>query len=686
MASSASIMEKLGYQSKELRDLDNVFSDIYRKPITCFYETRRTAIRNLPLSIVSHQIFILTCILTVLCLQLVVDGRSASIFGQKNLPLDTNHSGLNKYASADDNGYKLIVHEIQYMISKLNAEDDIPDCLESLKPVDCETLLSHIPKPTGDTCNWIKAHVDRFCLEKSSTLFITGGPGHGKSVLARFIKEYLEMKESIQVCYFIFKDQNKQDTTAEAAIATLIHQLLYKNHNLYSHIKASHDDRARKKRDWTLQLLWEAFEKMISSTDCKSTIILIDGLDECEQSSRAELLRHFASSRHQTNKGRLIITTRPSNDLDTLGEVTLIDLSTEAKVTNAVKTFIDVEVALFFKQREGFDQDVQKKVQDHLRSNAGGMFLWVKLVMDRLRVLPSSSPASLEEELEELPKELIPIYEKLFFRGLTEYKKSVQQKLPWILYARRTLKLQELREALAVQDYYKNSQLQPGKDKRSGKDWRRWLSTDIERDLARNFGPLVVIEQSSAIRLVHQSLRGALLGQSSSSTTLRNICRSPEEEHAEIAAACLTYLSLLEIDIEDLTLPDERFYSRSKLTSLLRKYPLLEYAAQNWPDHVKSAGGKSDEISKRFQLLAAGDNINIAFQILLLGGFRYYIEELPALQIAAFLGLGWLGIELVHSGADVHTKSKTRGTSAMHRAAGGGALDLMALLLEKGFQ
>ncbi|KAF8248856.1 hypothetical protein K440DRAFT_599764 [Wilcoxina mikolae CBS 423.85] len=659
MGSSSSIMDALGYQSTELRELDKDFTRIYRKSITCFYETRKTYMLNRLVPI------------------LLVDSRSASISGHTSLPIDTDHSGLNKYSSVDDHGYRLIVDEIKCMVDNFSEQGEIHDCLESLKPVDCETLLSQVSKPAVDTCDWIKEHVDSFLRNDSPALVLTGGPGLGKSVLARFIHDLLQPNAAAQTSYFIFKDQNKEETTAKAAIATLVYQLLEKNRKLYSCIKASFDDRTKKKKEWTLPLLWDAFDKIMLSGQCTKSIILIDALDECEDSSRMDLMKYLAS-RDRKYAGRFIVTSRPSDALPSaFPGATFIDLNTRKEVKNAVDTLIDIEVNKLFKLRPQFDKIVQDKVRNYLRLNAGNMFLWVVLVMERLNSLSSSSPKRLERELEGLPNRLIGIYEVLFKRRLTEDRDSVVQKLPWILYARRAMKLEELREAFGVQDYQKFG----------GEEWERCLSTDIEGDLNRNFGPLVVIDrESTEVRLVHQSLRDVLLQKEASSEILTTLCRSQEEEHGEIAAACLAYLSLPQFNVEISEYGPHPSFDRLPpvIRELSHKHPFLLYASHNWPYHATLAGDTYRSIIyERFRKLdEAGGNLNFVFQIWVRWtGFN--IDKTSALGIASRIGLGWLGVELVRGGVDVHVISDSL-RSPLHDAAAGGDVGLVKLLVERG--
>jgi DNA replication protein DnaC len=57
-------------------------------------------------------------------------------------------------------------------------------------------MLTGTQVPDGHTCDWVEKYVDRLYSNPhlSANALISGGPGTGKSVLARFILEYFEKK------------------------------------------------------------------------------------------------------------------------------------------------------------------------------------------------------------------------------------------------------------------------------------------------------------------------------------------------------------------------------------------------------------------------------------------------------------------------------------------------------------
>ncbi|KAH0536850.1 hypothetical protein FGG08_006312 [Glutinoglossum americanum] len=548
---------------------------------------------------------------------MVVDERSATMSGRKRIALNTDHSGLNKFVSEDSN-CRTVVDKIKQMIDDITEQDDILTCLESLRPVDCRAMLHMISKPP------------------------------------------------IEVAYFTSREHNDVESQAAPAIRTLVHQLLAKDHKLYRHIKSYYLERLAGRHEWTLDLLWEVFEKMMSGDRSKRTIILIDALNECGQATRKDLMRKLSSNPDIT-KYFLITTQRFPDFSDHFPNHNLADVDSKNEVRKNVEILIDDQVEKFFATRK-FEPHVREDVRQCLRDKAGSMFLWVLLVTNRLRTLSSSSAGHILNELESLPEGLISIYEALFRRQLEDHRKAITQKLPWILYARRLLKVEGLRDALAMQDYDREGHA------KSLEDWR---SGGIEGDLNRNFGTLVTIDRSTLevkARFFHDSPKGALLGtENPASQELTKTCKSSEEEHAEIGSVCLDYLAEIKV-----------FSDHPRV--IFKRYPFLEYAAQRWPDHAREAGAKNSKILNSFRKLAtSAQNIEFAFQVFSRTTGHVFPSDMPPLQIAAYMGLEWLAIALIEDGADIHQTTKWK-QHVLHRASGSGSEGLLELLLEKGIK
>ncbi|KAI0406772.1 hypothetical protein F4802DRAFT_73932 [Xylaria palmicola] len=689
IGSNCRIMDDLRYRSEKLTELQRDFEDCYNQGIMSIYESRRTLMGGfLPI--------------------MVVDEDLARIRNECERPikLNTDHSGLNKFASRDDGNYKEVIAKIAKLIDIYDKVDDdnIEKCLHALQVSMSAPDRAHkrreLPKDfDARTCRWVEKQVDEFCRVEhtSRALIFRGSPGSGKSVLSRYIMDLLE-RSNAKLAYFAFKDDSSETSHAESAVRMLIRQMLLKDRRLYRHIQNYKE--ACQGNSWPLEYLLRVFRNMISDDRSRSLVIVLDALNECDDQSRWELLDGLASSRLLA--GRFIITSQDVPEMmDTFPKSVLIELDNLKDVKDAVETFIDQKVDQFFdelisKATARPKKRVNKKSYEQLRAHmltklkedAGHMFLWVHLVIERLRGIKNSAPDNIRTELDALPANLIPVYEKIFQQVLKEGPDEVARNLPWILYAKRPLVIEELRDALAIQDCKK-----VGNEDRSFEGCR---SDVVEDDLRKTFGSLVVIEKPTReIRLFHHTLRGALLGISKPpSEILRDLCVSAKEAHTNIAIACLDYLTLEKFgsnSADEWELFREAEYQELAGDLAWQRFEdleFLEYAARMWPYHVRQAGEENEQIMERFDTLAAlPNNLELAYRIFNYGNHLWMGRNMLVTYQLCCYGLEKLAIRsLPKPGSEQCQdldKPMSTGEHLIHEVANVGFLKLLDVLLNK---
>ena len=110
-------------------------------------------------------------------------------------------------------------------------------CLQALFTSDYSTYKATIQDPVKGTCTWFLQH-QKFLtwLEEphSSLLWVSGGPGCGKSVLASFLINDLQTRVnqaelSATICYFFCDDKNDAQRNA-SAILCLSERRRYRPH------------------------------------------------------------------------------------------------------------------------------------------------------------------------------------------------------------------------------------------------------------------------------------------------------------------------------------------------------------------------------------------------------------------------------------------------------------------------
>lgn len=171
------------------------------------------------------------------------------------------------------------------------------ECLQYLYTSNYRSFMNRTPEWEPGTCQWILEHQryrDWRQEKTSSLLWVSGDPGCGKSVLARFLVQKLQSEESQlilpgTVCYFFFKDDNEKQTSASSAICALLHQVFESNPAMIKHAVREYNLKGQKLID-ELDTLWEILVAASTAPESENVICMIDGLDECEEAAHTLLM------------------------------------------------------------------------------------------------------------------------------------------------------------------------------------------------------------------------------------------------------------------------------------------------------------------------------------------------------------------------------------------------------------
>ncbi|KAJ7474809.1 hypothetical protein FB451DRAFT_1174236 [Mycena latifolia] len=155
--------------------------------------------------------------------------------------------------------------------------------------------------------NWTKS------TSSSPILWLHGAAGAGKSAIMRTVAQDLQDSERLGASFFFRRDHTTRGN-AKGLIATLAYQLALNNPALKPHIlQAVENDPSVVGRGMAVQLRKLILEPCRLLTDSGPQIMLIDGLDECEDPSvQLEILRLIGSIVNDHSLPlRFIIASRP---------------------------------------------------------------------------------------------------------------------------------------------------------------------------------------------------------------------------------------------------------------------------------------------------------------------------------------------------------------------------------------
>ena len=599
------------------------------------------------------------------------------------------------------------------------SRDEAQACLSALfltDPRDDRANLIFTKGPRVDgTCQWIENHAlyDSWLHSYPQLLWLSGGPGKGKTMLSIFLAEQLEKiakasQNQVFLQYFCDNKDEKRNT-AVAILRGLIYQLLQSRQQLFDHILPTF--RIQSESLLSFEPLWRIFESMICDSTLETTYCVLDGLDECDQTSLEVILGRFTALLSRKTNGstachlNLLIVSRDLPDcipelLSSFPRISL-DPDADTEINNDIDLFIKTK-ATELSRRKQYPHGLRVHVENVFRQRAQGTFLWIGIVA---QTLEKYKVTEVEEALDLFPPGLDQLYARILLQIDISRRKVAAKILRWVVMAVRPLTLSELSIAIDTPVEPSTVILNPN---------QRMI------DRVSYCGNLLKLK-GDEVSLIHQSAKDYLSRKTYDSNPGLEVFRVKEEAtNLEIARKCLDYLhggALDNIETEILRNGDH-----------LRAFPLLSYAALHWHEHARFVDCSEDifDLSHRFYHKNSpirsswlkqywawehhGDESPESFTLLHLASYfgilplvqnilltenwikkmkrRYYLNKCDSLGVTALIWAASGGYEaivrlLLEKGADIETKDTLQQTALMHAVIGGHEA-IVRLLLEKG--
>lgn len=392
------------------------------------------------------------------------------------------------------------------------------------------------------TCEWVLEHpryVSWVSGQSSSLLWITGSPGLGKTVLAKFLTTTLSSSSAGIVCSFYFKSGEASREHANQALCTLLHQLWHKRPDLIP--SKVFTDISGKGDHFTsiLDDLWTALLETSRAAPDTPIFCIVDGLDECSTASSSRLISHLRATFYLNNSNqsdtkslnlKFLITSRPTHDIERSFEgFEPIRLRGEDETIAVAK---DVQTAISYRITEmrtakALRPAACKLLEERLseRSNDGS-FLLVHLIFEKIDALLQKNRKFVDEVIETAPKDLYQLYES----ELSASDKMQHRLLQIILAAKRPLTLDEINIAMYIE---------PTNDNFNDIE----IISNIELGV-KGLGGILIRVINSRVHLVHETAREYLLNKR---ITQEALPRQPngfsDEGHRIMAEACVCFLA-----------------------------------------------------------------------------------------------------------------------------------------------
>ena len=391
-----------------------------------------------------------------------------------------------------------------------------------------------------------------------------GIPGAGKTVIASIIVNFLRrersdsLKRDIGVA-FLYLKYNETDQTLDNLLGNLLRQLIQELEHVPSSLMELYAHHHSRSTSPSSDELVKILDPILSSFS--ETFLIVDGLDECEESLRWDLLEELEKFQP---KLRLLITSRY---LDTISEdLELFERFEIRAKPEDLELYIDHQM----KKNKNLRRIIQRtpKIKDDIKSavvkTADSMFLLARLHIESLASAANLSVFHVRQKLQSLPTTLKDTYDGALQRirdQEADHRDVAFKILAWVSYAFRALHIMELQHALAIEP--------------DDTEINEELLMDGQSITALCAGLVRVDKSTSFVDLVHYSAKNYF-----------EDCRQElfPKFHGNITLTCTTYLTL-------------RALRDMPISSIVQKYPLASYAAQYLGDHARQAPEEALETS-----------------------------------------------------------------------------------------
>ena len=472
-------------------------------------------------------------------------------------------------------------------------------CLQSLfltnPPDDLAAIRSAKGGKVHGTCEWILAQAEYtswLSEESPQLLWVSGGPGIGKTMISTFLVGELEhtaqQSPKMTFLYYFCDDKYKERRTATAIVRGILLQLLRQRPILFRHIQDDFDI-SRDSLFINFHALWRIYDNVVKDPEAGEVCCLIDALDECEKESRQLFLTDLSKSfcSHQSTKAsvKYIITSRREIDIaESLSPVSpaIQNLQVDSgKVHDDLFRFIDIRVDELstIKEYKPGQKDMIKRI---LTEKAGGTFLYVSLILYDLK--KTATFLQVKQKLQKLPSDLDKVYDRILGQVDAECEEIASLILSWVAGAVRPLTVDELAMALALGSGEREKDTEPP----------QYLLDEME-DAFKCCIPLVYFKKDDkTINLVHQSAKDYLLGKYlQNKEGLSQYHVDLNSTNVLIFRTCWTYLSLKDFKQGTLIC---HVYKKKWMSShdspskqFLHRHCFLWYASGEWQKHALAA-------------------------------------------------------------------------------------------------
>ncbi|KAJ4251450.1 hypothetical protein NW762_011433 [Fusarium torreyae] len=473
--------------------------------------------------------------------------------------------------------------------------------LESLSFDSIDSRRSTVKYQHFDTCKWLLTHADYLdwsnpakAREHHGFLWIKGKPGAGKSTIMNFALKQASEDTSQTVVSFFF---NARGSALERSVVGLYRALLFQLLGAipclvktFDHPK--HQDeldslwggskQRNQRAQWSVDILRSLLRDAVEKLGEGRLTCFIDALDKCAEDEVEEMVEFFedlgASAVAKSTHLRICLSSR---------HYPHIDIQHGLKLVLELQEGHGNDIALYIQQKLKVGSNkTSDEIRSKIRQKAGGIFMWVVLVVDILNAeYKKGRIFAVKMRLNTIPTKLSDLFKEILSRDNKDLQ-DMRLCIQWILFATRPLRIEEYYFAVV-------SGLSP-------EGLGEWDREELDKDdmyrflLSSSKGLAEVTKGTTQrVQFIHESVREFFLKDG-----LRELWPDLEGDfdsfsHDQLKKSCYTWVKL---GIRHLASGTERPHTFSAMEHQLRvmsnKLPFLDYAIRGVFYHANIAASK----------------------------------------------------------------------------------------------
>ena len=398
---------------------------------------------------------------------------------------------------------------------------------------------------------------------------------------------------SFQVLAYFLNNGNPVRNSGLSVVQSLLYQVLSADHKFFRYVRGKQLFRRQQQGDFGQYM--ELLRVVLQGTSLSETVIVLDALDQCEESPRSLFIESMKAIAYQS-KVKVLFTSRsiPAVKIEpSIG----IDMDyTNEHVERDINRYVMTAVKDLARERK-LPVQLEVGITSKLLKFTSTSFLWVQLALRS--IADSLTLRILRNKLDRLTLSLADLYSEALDRSYGLAAVNLRRTLYFVMIAEKPLQVQELSALLAIsQTWDSQDRSSQGSDLNTirmeiakNSEVEEILENkpiNFEEDFMPYFRPLVNLKERS-ISLAHFTLREFLQQRCSiayfqttfellwADHSARNDAMA--EVHSIMAILCLQYMFAAFRDRSD---PLE----------------FALYAAIHWTEHARKAGECQNEVLK----------------------------------------------------------------------------------------